>query len=433
MPLDYSLGQPRTRLDLTPAVNIFTALQQNRRQRQQHGLLMDEAKKQKTIADMVALNTTEQGLDRKALSQALLDRGWLGENTRIMSDLRKQDQDIAKANQEIEDRQGKTMGLLAEFYLTAEDKSMAYRSVLDEMVRKKIDIPKNWMEKTEPDPELTEDMRRIQTQFGERDSLDTTDGTPASLVEFEAVKKMSPEDRELYFKTKRGEQRPSSVREFEYGTVDPRYIEFLKEKRDLPPEKKKLDYAKYGLDVEKGKREAKRLKMSEEEAMRERSSKAASRATVSGFIARDLRFAKEYLDESADNPYMREAKSKVWTTTEYKLQNALDSIRKTIAIDQLLDIKRQGSGLGQVPQQQLEHLADLLGVISMRLPKDRIEVMLNDIQETYMDVLGRMTPEERAQVGIAEREFEMGGGGESSGRAMEPREIAPGIKVRRIR
>lgn len=57
----------------------------------------------------------------------------------------------------------------------------------------------------------------------------------------------------------------------------------------------------------------------------------------------------------------RIAASRVPGTDEHEVARAIRSLQDNIGIDQLLNIKREGSGLGQVPQSQLEQLNSLLG------------------------------------------------------------------------
>lgn len=67
----------------------------------------------------------------------------------------------------------------------------------------------------------------------------------------------------------------------------------------------------------------------------------------------------------------------------------LQSIKDTIAINRLLEIKASGAGLGQVPQSQLEALARALGNLSPDLADDVLARNLTDVRRIYMDVVRR--------------------------------------------
>ena len=65
----------------------------------------------------------------------------------------------------------------------------------------------------------------------------------------------------------------------------------------------------------------------------------------------------------------------------------LDSVKSTIAVDQLLEIKRQGSGLGSVPSRQLEMLSDLLGTVDAGLSDDKLKENLYRAKRIYRNVV----------------------------------------------
>lgn len=180
--------------------------------------------------------------------------------------------------------------------------------------------------------------------------------------------------------------------------------------RDLTPE----DVARNVNVVNLGKRaatEGKSLTPSGEmkvvpgsEAAEQAETKKRSGAKLAGFISRDIRMAEDFLDKSADNPYVRTAKSKFFGTDEYEFQQQIKSLQATIGIDSLLDIKREGAGLGQVPQTQLDLLSRLLGQLDIARDKDVQKQLLSDIKQNYGEIIERMTPEERKKYGVAGRE-----------------------------
>jgi len=130
-----------------------------------------------------------------------------------------------------------------------------------------------------------------------------------------------------------------------------------------------------------------------------------SQGAVAGFTLRDARIVNEAIDQMASNPVVRLGKAKIPGTAEYRAEQFMDSLRGTIAIEQLLNIKRQGAGLGQVPQAQLDMLSFLMGKLDMGLPKDDLKMIIGDIQTRYREILAKMSPEDRAAIGIADREF----------------------------
>lgn len=141
------------------------------------------------------------------------------------------------------------------------------------------------------------------------------------------------------------------------------------------------------------------------EAAGEQQTKARSSAKTSGFIMRDLGIANDLLEQSADNPYVRTAKSKILGTPEYELEQQIKSLQGTVGIESLLDIKREGAGLGQVPQTQLDLLSRLLGQLSIGRGKEITKELFDDIGTLYASTLSRMSPEDRKLAGIADREF----------------------------
>jgi hypothetical protein len=143
-----------------------------------------------------------------------------------------------------------------------------------------------------------------------------------------------------------------------------------------------------------------------EDDERKRAQAGESQGVVAGFTLRDARIVNEAIDSMTDNPIVRLGKAKIPGTAEYRANQFMDSLRGTVAIEQLLNIKRQGAGLGQVPQAQLDMLSFLMGKLDMGLPKEDLRLIIGDIQTRYREILKKMTPEDRAQIGIADREYE---------------------------
>jgi hypothetical protein len=159
-----------------------------------------------------------------------------------------------------------------------------------------------------------------------------------------------------------------------------------------------------------------------EEEERRRRQAQESQGAVAGFTLRDARIVNESIDEMSSNPVVRLAKARIplfnTLTPEYRAEQFMDSLRGTVAIEQLLNIKRQGAGLGQVPQAQLDMLSFLMGKLDLGLPKEDLKLIIGDIQTRYREILSNMTPEDRALIGIADREYNelTGRGGSGRGR-----------------
>lgn len=142
-------------------------------------------------------------------------------------------------------------------------------------------------------------------------------------------------------------------------------------------------------------------------AAQEREEQNRARATISGFTVRDVRAARDLLAQRP-NVAVRLGEQFVPGTPSYSLAQRIESIKGTVAIDQLLAIKRQGSGLGQVPQSQLDLLSRLMGQLSLGLTTPELDKLLQDIGDTYLEVLNRMSDKDLAKVGVAQREQRSG-------------------------
>jgi hypothetical protein len=73
-----------------------------------------------------------------------------------------------------------------------------------------------------------------------------------------------------------------------------------------------------------------------------------------------------------------------------KLKTRINSLTSSLAVDQLLDIKRQGSGLGQVPQSQLMMLSELLGNLKQTQDSGELRRLLQDITFIYSDIIKKV-------------------------------------------
>jgi len=90
-------------------------------------------------------------------------------------------------------------------------------------------------------------------------------------------------------------------------------------------------------------------------------------------------------------------------TDAKELKGHIESIKGNIGIDQLLKIKASGTGLGQVPQSQLEMLATMLGNLDETQNARVLRENLVRVQEIYEDIVlkaggdPKLTMQERQQ------------------------------------
>jgi hypothetical protein len=82
------------------------------------------------------------------------------------------------------------------------------------------------------------------------------------------------------------------------------------------------------------------------------------------------------------------------TTPARILDEHLGSVKSNVAVDQLLNIKKSGAGLGQVPQSQLEMLSELLGVLKVSLPADVLSYTLKRTRNIYEDIMASATEDD---------------------------------------
>jgi len=83
----------------------------------------------------------------------------------------------------------------------------------------------------------------------------------------------------------------------------------------------------------------------------------------------------------------RLAAAKIPGTATYNLNALISSVKSNIGIDTLLNIKREGSGLGQVPQSQLETLQEMLGQLDIAREPELLKRDINDILKMYQDIV----------------------------------------------
>lgn len=84
----------------------------------------------------------------------------------------------------------------------------------------------------------------------------------------------------------------------------------------------------------------------------------------------------------------------------YRNANALiKSVQGNVGVDQLINIKQSGAGLGQVPQAQLDLLSRLLGELSMTQSKEQFMTTWNRTGKVYREVW-RKANDELTELGV---------------------------------
>lgn len=83
-------------------------------------------------------------------------------------------------------------------------------------------------------------------------------------------------------------------------------------------------------------------------------------------------------------------------TPSFDFAARVDSIRGNAAVDQLLNIKQSGAGLGQVPQQQLNMLADMTGNLDRAQSYDELMDVINRFERIYTGIRDKANTENRS-------------------------------------
>ncbi len=85
----------------------------------------------------------------------------------------------------------------------------------------------------------------------------------------------------------------------------------------------------------------------------------------------------------------RRQMAKVPGSDVYEIGMLIQSVKDNIGIDTLLNIKREGSGLGQVPQKQLETLQGVLGRLEIERDPRLLRRDLEDVLTMYQDIINK--------------------------------------------
>ena len=75
---------------------------------------------------------------------------------------------------------------------------------------------------------------------------------------------------------------------------------------------------------------------------------------------------------------------------EWEIERLIQSVKDNVGIDALLNIKREGSGLGQVPQKQLESLQGLVGRLEVSRDPALLRRDLVDVLGMYEDIMNSL-------------------------------------------
>jgi len=125
-----------------------------------------------------------------------------------------------------------------------------------------------------------------------------------------------------------------------------------------------------------------------EQKKSEAAAKSKSIQNVGKILVRDIEMAKDIINKGgAMATTFGGIPGLIPGTDARVLRDHIDSVKGNVAVDQLLEIKRQGSGLGQVPQSQLDMLSTLMGSLKPDLPPDILKQNLQDIEDIYADIV----------------------------------------------
>lgn len=182
--LDYSIGTSRTPLNIQPGISNYFQGRQLKIAQGEADANAEKEKKQKTIADIVSRSTSPEGeLDQTKMSSELLKRGWLDDDLRIKSELRKQAASIAEAQEKKQERDGTRMAGFADYYLNAPDKQVAYQHVLEAMEHERIPMPEEWGLEATPQTDQVMDM--ISTRYGKKSQVKNSTAAKPDFVKGE--------------------------------------------------------------------------------------------------------------------------------------------------------------------------------------------------------------------------------------------------------
>jgi hypothetical protein len=151
------------------------------------------------------------------------------------------------------------------------------------------------------------------------------------------------------------------------------------------------------------------------EAVAEKEARARNILTTSSLILRDVGRSAEAIKETT--PFMRTiaeregiSKPLMAGSKSFDASKLIETVKSSIAISELVNLRATGTTLGQVPQRQLEMLSTLLGSLDSGMSNDNLLKTLDDIYKNYGQILDsyiKNNPEEEmADFIVIRRELE---------------------------
>jgi len=147
-----------------------------------------------------------------------------------------------------------------------------------------------------------------------------------------------------------------------------------------------LDHSK-GVKVLKGSETARKIKAAEDQSRMSQENRVGIAQTVFEDLDRGLKVLDEYGGAATGVAGM--VSDWMPPTPAGRLKAQLDSVKSNIGIDKLIAIKKEGSGLGQVPQSQLEMLASVLGKMDTNMQGEDLRYNMLRAQEIYADIVAK--------------------------------------------
>ena len=77
-----------------------------------------------------------------------------------------------------------------------------------------------------------------------------------------------------------------------------------------------------------------------------------------------------------------------------RLQSVYNGLKGNIGVDNLIDMKKQNVGLGNVSEKQLELLGNLMGVMDSGMPLEYQKATIDGIRTVYGDIMSRASDED---------------------------------------
>jgi hypothetical protein len=130
----------------------------------------------------------------------------------------------------------------------------------------------------------------------------------------------------------------------------------------------------------------------EEQAIPEKEARARNMFTTAANILRDVGNAIPLIEETT--PFLRNEVDKESIvgrfspgTKTFDAVQLINSVKSSIAVSELINLRSTGTTLGQVPQRQLEMLSTLLGSLTPGQSNKRLISTIDDIYKNYGEIL----------------------------------------------